>query len=150
MHPNHFAPQGQETIMRTDFDNIIERAWDRVVEDATKAEGCYVVLFCDRPYYGGPEEGGWWGTDNLVVSYRRCSTQEEAEAILTKMDEEVKNLNREADLDHGHLCLAQCARADAMGVEVESLYGEDSGSLRFRATITQELPRDYYGNRFYE
>lgn len=136
--------------MRTNFDSIIEEAWNKVVEDATKAEECYVVLFCDRPFYGGPEEGGWWGTDRLVLSYRRCSTIDEAEAILAKMDEEVKNLNREAEMDHGYLCLAQCERADALGVEVEYLYGEDSGANRYRATITQEVPQDYYGNRYYE
>ena len=41
--------------------SIFLQAWDEIIEDSEVAQECYLSLYENVPYYGGPEEGGWWG-----------------------------------------------------------------------------------------
>lgn len=61
-------------------DYFIEDAFRHICKDAKPATGAYVCLMESVPYYGGPEEGGWWGRDRVVVAYQWFETEEGAEA----------------------------------------------------------------------
>ena len=57
-----------------------ELAFEQVLGEVAKPTGqFYVVLWQDSPYYGGPEEGGWWGTDRIPLQYASFATEEAAE-----------------------------------------------------------------------
>ena len=43
---------------------MINEAFFNICREAKPAKSSYVSLYVNVPYYGGPEEGGWWGSDN--------------------------------------------------------------------------------------
>jgi hypothetical protein len=62
----------------------IREAFEQVCKEAKPAESLYVVLMEDRPYYGGPQEGGWFGHDHTIVAYQLFPTEEQARAAGTR------------------------------------------------------------------
>ena len=38
----------------------LRRAFFEVVDEPKPAVGVYLSLYRETPFYGGPEEGGWW------------------------------------------------------------------------------------------
>lgn len=77
-------------------DNYIKAAFDKVVADAVEANASYVSLYVSLPFYGGPEEGGWYGSDTELVEYRRCTNDEEAQALREAVLKMSETLNEEA------------------------------------------------------
>ena len=108
-------------------DNIMIQAWNEIMADAQEAEECIVSMYSIEPYYGGPEEGGWWGTLYILREYVRCSNREAAESLRTKLQERCSQLNYEAKIADGEHCLRQIERADARGLDVDD-YGYDGPS----------------------
>ena len=56
--------------------SYIKEAFDKICEDNIKVGTFYVVLAESIPYYGGPEEGGWLGSDTIIISYKEFPTEE--------------------------------------------------------------------------
>jgi hypothetical protein len=71
-------------------------AFFEVVKDAVPAEASYISLYASVPFYGGPEEGGWWGRDTELVAYHRCTNAVEAEAIEDAVREMAEKMSAEA------------------------------------------------------
>ena len=38
-------------------ESIFLQAWNEIIEDSEVAQECYLSLYENVPYYGGPEEG---------------------------------------------------------------------------------------------
>jgi hypothetical protein len=129
---------------------MINEAFFQICRDAKPAASSYVSLYMTVPYYGGPEEGGWWGSDNVLVAYHQCKTEVEAEAVKIKVEELAKEMSDDARKDFGRACLAQCEWLEARGLDSDSLPevdGEISYFVSVEETPGQSVSR---GCRHYE
>jgi hypothetical protein len=108
-------------------DGIFLQAWNEIMEDAQEAEQCVVSMYSIEPYYGGPEEGGWWGNLLILKEFVRCTTRDAAEKLQEKIQERCSELNLDARKADGEHCLRQIERADARGEDIDD-YGYDGPS----------------------
>jgi hypothetical protein len=129
--------------------SYLQAAFDEVCQEAKTAEGWYVCLMCSEPYYGGPEEGGWWGSDTSVVAYQYFSTEEAAEAACESVKVLAKKLEDEARESYGRQCLAEMKWLDACNLEPDYL-PEPDGPESYYVCVTQEIPESSRGSRHYE
>jgi hypothetical protein len=130
----------------------IQEAFFSICKDAQPAESIYVSLYVSVPYYGGPEEGGWWGSDTHLVAYKEFRTQEEADAAEEQIKAYAEKLNQEAKKAHGELCLAQMEWCDARGIDdYNSVFGEVDGEDSYYV-VQEERPGEgeSRGCRHYE
>jgi hypothetical protein len=126
----------------------LQQAFDLVCKEAKTAETYYVALIEDAPFYGGPEEGGWWGSDRVVVAYQAFDTQEAAEAARAEVEKLADELGQQAKRSHGNHCLNQMEWLDARGLDADFL-PEDDGPSEFHVTCSQGIPQGYRGERCY-
>jgi hypothetical protein len=108
-------------------DGIFIKAWNEIMENAQKAEECVVSMYSVEPYYGGPEEGGWWGNLFILNEYVRCSNRDAAEKLQQKLQERCEELNKEEQQQDSEYCLRYCERAWSRGEDVDD-YGYDGPS----------------------
>jgi hypothetical protein len=128
----------------------LSEAFLTVCNSAKVPETNVLSLYIKVPYYGGPEEGGWWGSDNTLVAYQAFNTEEELNAAKTKVEEMVEQLNKQARTDYGNHCLRQTEWLDARGLDdsyLPEVDGEESYFL-----VVEETPgsRNSRGCRHYE
>ena len=154
--PLHFNPNkdrpaqrpGEGYIMATT--NNIFNAFMSALPDATLAKPHYIVLWKRTPFYGGSEEGGWWGNDETPVAYHRVSTLEAAEELRKQIEAEAAVQTAEASRAHGEACLNQLAWCEARGIDdSNSVYGEDDGAESYYVTVQENRPEATYGDRHY-
>jgi hypothetical protein len=108
----------------------MKQAFFEVCKEAVPAEGSYVSLYADSPYYGGPEEGGWWGSDTALVAYYKCVSQVEAEAVLAKVEKLAQELSAEAKTSFNRGCRAEVEWLEARGLDADFL-PEVDGETRY-------------------
>ena len=126
---------------------MIDQAFDRIVE--SKPCGKYfVVLMQDSPYYGGPEEGGWWGTDSVPVKYAVFPTLEEAEAAAERIRELADEMTAEAKREEGEHCLRQTQWLEERGLDDDYL-SEPDGPSTYYVYVGDSVPTPHYGDRHY-
>jgi hypothetical protein len=129
---------------------MLNEAFFNICREAKPAKSSYVSLYVNVPYYGGPEEGGWWGSDNVLVAYHQCGNDVEAEHVKARVEEMAEELSREAKRDFGRTCAAQCEWLEARGLDSDSLPevdGEESYFVVVEDTPGQHVTR---GCRLYE
>lgn len=95
----------------------VKEAFFSVCEDAKPAVGTYVSLYVRVPYYGGPEEGGWWGEDHHLVAYKHCTSSERAAAVREAVESLALELSEQAQREFGDTCLREMAWLDARGLD---------------------------------
>ncbi len=127
----------------------LQAAFDAVCEEAKQARGCYVVLMEEVPFYGGPEEGGWWGTDTFIVAYQYFPTEEQAEAAREQVERLARELEEESRKEFGHQCLNEMEWLDERGLEADFL-PEPDGESHFHVVVSEGLPLESRGCRHYE
>lgn len=133
--------------------NHIKAAFDQVCTKAQKADSHYVSLYVDLPYYGGPEEGGWWGSDTQLVAYQKCIDESEAKRLEGQVKELSEKLNQQARERFN----AQCAREiewleqyDPMADEGD-YFSEPDGEQRYWVAVeTKAGSFASKGSRHYE
>lgn len=108
-----------------------KEAFFSVCEDAQPAESHYLSLYVSVPYYGGPEEGGWWGSDTHLVAYKHFDTKESLEAAQAKVEALAVELNQQAQREFGEQCLNEMAWLDARGLDADYLPEVDGESRYF-------------------
>lgn len=118
-------------------ENIFLQAWKEIVEDSEVAQECYLSLYENAPYYGGPEEGGWWGHLQILKEYCRCTSRQAAELLMHKLQDRCEQLNRELRIADGDDCLRHMKRADQRGEDVDD-YGYDGPSTFYM--IIEAIP----------
>ena len=112
----------------TTTDSHILDAFREVCDKAEEAADRYVSLYCSVSFYGGPEEGGWWGNDVALVATQAFPTQAQAEAAKTRVEALAQELKNDARRAHGDLCLSQLESCGWDGEEAQSRYGEVDGA----------------------
>ncbi|MCV7174841.1 hypothetical protein [Mycolicibacterium sphagni] len=95
----------------------VKDAFFEVCKDAQPAEAHYVSLYARIPYYGGPEEGGWWGTDYVLVAYHKVGNDAEAEAVRSQVEALAVKLSEDARDSFNRGCAAQCEWLEARGLD---------------------------------
>lgn len=114
----------------------ISEGFFAVCENAIPAESKYVSLYLSVPFYGGPEEGGWWGSDEVLIAYQKAETEEAAEAMEKAIQEYAKALSADASRKHGEHCLRQLEWCERRGIDdSNSVFGEDDGPSRYWVAI---------------
>lgn len=98
--------------------SIFLQAWNEIIEDSEVAQECYLSLYENVPYYGGPEEGGWWGYIQILLKYCKCSSYAQAEMLSDKLRKHCEELTEEAKKADGQDCLRHMERADQRGEDV--------------------------------
>lgn len=123
------------------FDSYFKR-----LPNAEHASTCYVSLYVRVPYYGGPEEGGWWGEDIRLVAYQRCCSEEEAEMYHC----DIEALNDSARREFGEFCQTQCDWLEARGLDADYLPEVDGPEEYFVVIEDTVGSHCYQGCRHYE
>ena len=129
--------------------HYLQKAFDEICKNAKQANGFYVTLMEHTQYYGGPEEGGWWGTDSHVVAYQYFPTGEAAQAALEAVQQLASQLECDAKTRYGEYCLSQLDWLDARGLD-SSFLQENDGPTLFSVVMSEGLPEESYGTRHYE
>jgi len=133
--------------------NYIKAAFDAVCADAKPASSAYVSLYVNLPYYGGPEEGGWWGSDTELVAYHEVSNDVEAKAISEAVQKMADEMSTEAKDRFNRSCAASVEwveEHDPMA-DVSDYFPEPDGEERYWVA-TESRPGEHVsqGSRGYE
>jgi hypothetical protein len=131
----------------------IKQAFYQVCEDAEPAKASYVSLYVSLPYYGGPEEGGWWGSDTELVAYKQVSSDVEAQAVSEKVHTLSEQLSKDAKDAFNRHCANQCEwveQHDPMA-DVDDYFPEVDGEERYWVAV-EDRPGSLAsrGSRHYE
>ena len=129
--------------------SYIREAFEKVCSEAKQAEGHFVVLVEEIPYYGGPEEGGWWGRDTDIIAYQWYPTEEQASAAAEEVKKFAKELEANAQREYGEQCLREMEWLDARGLDADYL-PEPDGPSEYHVIVSDTLPEPYRGSRHYE
>jgi hypothetical protein len=127
----------------------VREAFGIVLPDAEESETWYVVLMEEVPYYGGPEEGGWWGRDTVPVAWKECLSKKEA----TRYEKQVEKLAEELSIvardRYGNHCLESLEWLEARGLEADFL-PEPDGPSTYYVQVSKGIPQPEHGCRHYE
>jgi len=116
----------------------LRHAFFEVLDEPKPAVGVYLSLYRETPFYGGPEEGGWWGYDTELIAYRHYPTRELAEDAKGRVEEVAIRSTEEASHRWGKRCLAETEWLDARGLE-DSFLPETSGPETVLVRIEENL-----------
>ena len=117
-------------------------------ENVRIPEKWYVSVYQRVPFYGGPEEGGWWGEDVILEGYLNVPNEDIGKEVLGQLEERVKAKNDEARRAYGDKCLREMEMEERLG---EGVLGEVDGETSYFAVVEKELgSHTYQGCRHYE
>jgi hypothetical protein len=111
----------------------LRAAFEAVCVDAVKREGVFLSIYCRSPFYGGPEEGGWWGSDTVLEEYQAFDFIDDARAALNQIGLHVEAENNSAKLEYSKRCRRECEWIEARGLDDNALpevNGPDSYFVR--------------------
>lgn len=123
-------------------------AFHRICDEAKQTSGQYLVLAENCPFYGGPEEGGWWGNDHIVISYQRFETEEAVMEAKQKVDRLAKELTEESRRNHNEYCARQMEWLEVRGLDSDFL-PEVDGESNFVVYISDTVPESTFDDRYY-
>jgi hypothetical protein len=86
------------------------------------------------PFYGGPEEGGWWGHDTVLEAYQQFPTKEAAEAAKLEVEKFASEMNGIRKREFGEYCLNSMEWLEARGLDADFL-PEPDGETEYFVTI---------------
>ena len=115
-----------------------------VCTEATKAKAHYVSLYEQCPFYGGPEEGGWWSASTHLVAFQEFVSSDEAKSALAAVQALATRETNESRKAWGDRCLTELAWLEARGLEPDFL-PETDGSDEYFA-VQEEKPGSLESN----
>ena len=108
----------------------------------------FVVLWREEQFYGGPEEGGWYGWDHLVEAYQEFPNEREAEAAAKAVEEMAKKMTEESQRERNAGALAALEWCDERGIDAD---GPDDAFFtmgdRFSVAVEDRMPENEYADR---
>jgi hypothetical protein len=128
--------------------NFIQQAFNLVCDDAIKAEKWCVALKERTRVYLGPWEGGTYGDDIEVISYKWYDTKEQAEAVKAEVEKVAKEMTEQASKSHGRYCQMMMDWLEARGLEADFL-PEPDGPSEYYVTIENDYPTGCRSSREY-
>lgn len=129
--------------------SYIQEAFNLAISNAEQPQAWYVCLMESIPFYGGPEEGGWWGCDSILIAYKEYVSEELAQKAKEAVDKLAKDLQDEARAEYGERCLRELDWLEQRGLDADWL-PEPDGESEYHVIVTQSIPENYYGCRHYE
>jgi hypothetical protein len=120
------------------MNNHLSEAFFSLCANATPARRSYVSLYVSTPFYGGPEEGGWWGEDVELVAYQLVSSDEDADALVEKIKALAEQLNKDAKRAFSEGCRKQLEWLEQRGLDSDFL-PEVDGEESYYVTV-EETP----------
>jgi hypothetical protein len=129
-------------------ENYLQEAFEAIIQDAKTPEQWYVVLVEKMPFYGGPEEGGWWGWDTHVVAFKEYPTEELAQVAAEQIRKFAKELTDQSRREYNEYCSQQMEWLEARGLDADFL-PEPDGPSKYSVLVTNEIPQNTYGCRRY-
>lgn len=128
----------------------ITEAFFRTCKEASLPKAAYVSLYVSEQFYGGAEEGGWWGNDVKLVASQLFVDMDEAEAAIEDVEKYATMLTEEATVGFNRQCRAECDWLDARGLDADYL-PEVSGSDRYFVVVEERKgSAESEGCRHYE
>jgi hypothetical protein len=131
-------------------DTYIQEAFHQTLPKAQKSERYYVSLYACIPYYGGPEEGGWWGEDRVLCATEAFNFEDEADAAKEKIQELADRLQKQAQREYGENCRRECDWLDERGLDADYLPEPDGPTRYFVVVEPQRGMSESTGCRHYE
>lgn len=131
------------------MNTYLQEAFNQVCTNAKPAIGYYVSLMERSSYYGGPEEGGWWGNDVSIVAYQWFDTEEQARAAKEEVEKLAEQFQEDDRKEYGEHCQRQCDWLETRGLDSDWL-PEPDGPSEYFVTMSEELPSESRGCRHYE
>jgi hypothetical protein len=119
-------------------DSYMREAYRQVCNKAKEAKAIYVSLYAQIPFYGGPEEGGWWGHDTVLESYQEVATVEMAEALKVMVEALAEEMNVMSKRQHGERCLQELEWLEARGLDPDFLPEVDGETHYF--VVIENIP----------
>lgn len=101
--------------------SALRDAFEFVCVNAIKHEGIFVSLYRREPFYGGPEEGGWWGADVILDSYQCFDFMPDAVLAIKAMGQAVQNANGAEKLAYSKQCRQESEWLEARGLDDDAL-----------------------------
>jgi hypothetical protein len=128
----------------------ISDAFDAALSDVKSPTTWYVCLMLREQYYGGPEEGGWYGYDTTLVRFAQFPSEEAAWDGAEKVKRLAACESSRAHEEFNRMCLRSCDEAEARNEDVDRL-PEVGGPDSYRVIVTNQLPARFEaGSRCYE
>jgi hypothetical protein len=115
----------------------LRAAFEAVCVNAVKREGVFLSIYRRSPFYGGPEEGGWWGEDVVLEEYQSFDFVADAKAALNDIDLHVTAENNAAKLAYSRQCRRESDWLEARGLDDDALpevSGPESVFVRIETT----------------
>jgi len=128
--------------IETDFHTICTRA-----QPANRAS---VSLYMSVPFYGGPEEGGWWGADTVLVATQSYPTAQAADKARREVLALAGESNKAARAAYGDQCIRESDWLEARGLEDDALPEVDGPDNYFVVVEAVQGSMEEEGNRRYE
>lgn len=128
--------------------SYIQEAFNKICTDNQKANTHYVCLMESVPFYGGPEEGGWWGSDNILIAYKEYPTEElayEAKEAVLKLAQELNDTEKKR---YHQQCADQCDWLEQRSLDADYL-PENDGPSEYYVTVEESIPQNRFGDRHY-
>ena len=100
----------------------------------------HLSLYIRTPFYGGPEEGGWWGTAVELVSTQEFQSEQAARAQLELVEELAQHQTHEAKLAWSDHCRLEIEQAERRGISPDELRETDGPVEYF--VVLERLPGD--------
>lgn len=129
--------------------SYIQQAFNLVCENAQEAESWFVVLMERCPFFVSPAEGGTWSSDSIVVAYQEFVSEKLARQAAKKAERLAKELQQQAQQEYGEHCLRTMEWLDQRGLDADFL-PEPDGPSEYFICVTDEIPQNQYGSRYYE
>ncbi len=128
--------------------SYLQSAFEAVCKEAKPTESHYVCLMEQVTYYGGPEEGGWYGHDSVCVAYQEFPTEALASAAAEQVKALAVELSNDSRREYGECCLREMEWLDARGLEADWLPERDESE--FYVWVGDHIPEASIGPRHYE
>ena len=129
---------------------MLKRAFFSVCRDAKPSRYSYVSLYVSVPYYDGPEEGGCWGSDVMLVAYHLCASEDESETILARVQELAEEFSNDSRREYGLQCQRECEWLESRGLDADYLPEVDGEISYFVVTESTPGQLSRRGSRGYE
>lgn len=121
----------------------------KICSEAKASESHFCSLYVSEPFYGGPEEGGWWGNDTRLIASQEFNSIELAEMAENAIKELAEKANQDAKRDFSEQCRAEMDWLEARGLDADYL-PEVSGEAKYFVRIeTQSGSNESEGCRHY-
>lgn len=129
---------------------FLHAAFDEVCRKAENADETFVSLYERTCEYGGPEEGGWWRHDMVLLKTAKFPTQAVAERVAAQVASRASQMSAESKRAWAERCSREVDWCDERGLDADYL-PEPDGPSEFEVVIEKVAgSRAYRAPRVYE